>query len=143
MGSMGTTIELRLPSELGYEKLAIALAAAVAAKMGFSQDRIADLKTAVGEACTNAIVHGNRSDSRMTVLVVMTIEPDRLSVDVVDRGAAPIPQEVPAPCIARMVTGEARSGGLGMFLIRSLVDEVEISREPDGANQLRMVIHLR
>ena len=47
-------IQLHIPSELGYEKVAMAAAATLATKIGFSQDRIEDLKTAVGEACINA-----------------------------------------------------------------------------------------
>jgi hypothetical protein len=52
--------ELRLPSRLGFEKVAMNTAASVAQIMGFSDDRVNDLKTAVAEACINAIEHGNR-----------------------------------------------------------------------------------
>ena len=55
-----TSVEVRLPSRLGYEKVAMSTAAAVAKLMGFREDRIEDLKTAVAEACINAIEHGNR-----------------------------------------------------------------------------------
>jgi len=140
--SASKTIELKLPSELGNERLAIALAEAVATRMGFTSDRVDDLKTAVAEACVNAIEHGNRQDENVKVLVLLTVEPTRLAVDVVDQGEEPIPADRPVPSIEQMVDGKTPSGGFGMFLIRSLMDEVEISREPDGGNQLRMVIHL-
>lgn len=136
------TIELRLPSELGKEKLAIALVESVAARMGFSPDRVQDLKTAVGEACINAIEHGNQCDSRMLVYIQLAIEPTQLSIRVVDQGKEPIPFTRPRPSIQRMVDGEAPSGGFGIFLIQNLMDEVEICREPGGKNQLRMVLHL-
>ncbi len=55
-----TTVEVRLPSRLGYEKVAMSTAAAVAKLMGFREDRVEDLKTAVAEACINAMEHGNR-----------------------------------------------------------------------------------
>ncbi len=42
-----TTVEVRLPSRLGYEKVAMSTAAAVAKLMGFREDRVEDLKTAV------------------------------------------------------------------------------------------------
>ena len=54
-----TSVEVRLPSQLGYEKVAMSTAAAVAKLMGFREDRVEDLKTAVAEACINAIEHGN------------------------------------------------------------------------------------
>ena len=56
------TVELKIPSELGYEKVAMAAAGSVAKKMGFTADRVDDLKTAVSEACINAIEHGHLKD---------------------------------------------------------------------------------
>ena len=48
-------VELWIPSELGYEKMAMKLAAAVAQQMGFPPERVEDLETAVSEACLNAM----------------------------------------------------------------------------------------
>ena len=59
-----TSVEVRLPSQLGYEKVAMSTAAAVAKLMGFREDRVEDLKTAVAEACINAIEHGNIIERR-------------------------------------------------------------------------------
>lgn len=56
-------IELAIPSRLGLERVAIDAAASVAQLMGFSEDRIEDLKTAVDEACLNAIEHGNQQNA--------------------------------------------------------------------------------
>ncbi len=56
-----TTVEVRLPSRLGFEKVAMSTAASVAKLMGFREERIDDLKTAIAEACAqHAIEHGNR-----------------------------------------------------------------------------------
>lgn len=60
--------ELRLPTRLGVEKVAMSTAASVAGIMGFSADRVEDLKTAVAEACINAIEHGNKLDDRLGVV---------------------------------------------------------------------------
>ena len=51
----GTAVEVKLPSRLGFEKVAMGTAASVAKLMGFPDDRIEDLKTALAEACINAI----------------------------------------------------------------------------------------
>lgn len=53
---------------LGVEKVAMSTAASVAGIMGFSADRVEDLKTAVAEACINAIEHGNKLDDRLGVV---------------------------------------------------------------------------
>ena len=53
---------MHIPNILGSEKEAIREAASIARKMGFSDDRVEDLKTAISEACINAIEHGNKFD---------------------------------------------------------------------------------
>jgi serine/threonine-protein kinase RsbW len=45
-----TNVEVRLPSRMGFEKVAMSTAASVAKLMGFRDDRVEDLKTAVAEA---------------------------------------------------------------------------------------------
>lgn len=128
-------ISLYLPSVLGYEKIARGAAEALAEEMEFSPERIEDLKTAVAEACMNAIEHGNNLERAINVTVVMTITPDKLEVRVADVGRQPVPDELPAP-------GSGDMRGWGMFLIKSLVDEMEITRLPDGGNQIRMALYL-
>ena len=69
-----SSIELRLPSRLGYEKVAMNTAASVARLMGFSEERVDDLKTAVAEACINAMEHGNKLDESLSVGVVLSMD---------------------------------------------------------------------
>lgn len=129
-------VEIFLPSTLGYEKVARNAAAAVAEEMGFSTDRIEDLKTAVAEACMNAIEHGNQEDKTTSVAVLLTAAPEHLQITVADEGLTPLPDEFPMP------GGTDGNGGWGMFFIEQLVDEVEVTRLPKGGNQVRMVIYL-
>ena len=81
-----TTVEVRLPSRMGFEKVAMSTAAAVAKLMGFREDRVEDLKTAVAEACINAIEHGNRLNEKLSVGVVLAVGPDELEIKVIDAG---------------------------------------------------------
>jgi serine/threonine-protein kinase RsbW len=134
------TTELRLPSRLGFEKVAMNTAASVARLMGFAGDRVEDLKTAVAEACINAIEHGNQLDESLSVLVVLAMDDNTLEVKVVDRGAG-VRKKVAAPDIGRKVRGEEEARGLGMFLIESLVDEAEWVKKRTGS-YARLAIHL-
>ena len=138
------TVELKIPSELGYEKLAMKLAAAVAERMGFTPERIEDLKTAVSEACLNAIRHGNLLDMTTKVLVVLTIKDTKLAIDVKDEGrGGPPPQEIEEPDIGKQMAGLQAPGGLGLFIIQHLMDEAEfVESEAGGGHHFRMVIHL-
>jgi serine/threonine-protein kinase RsbW len=136
------TTELRLPSRLGFEKVAMSTAATVAELMGFSEERIEDLKTAVAEACINAIEHGNRLDASQTILVILSIGESTLEVKVVDRGFGAGKTSVQRPNVDRKISGEEEARGMGMFLIQSLVDEAEWVSDKRGGSYARLAIHL-
>jgi serine/threonine-protein kinase RsbW len=137
-----TTVEVRLPTRLGYEKVAMSTASAVAKLMGFPEDRIEDLKTAVAEACINAIEHGNRLNEKLSVDVVLQAGDDALEVKVIDDGSGI--KKVPAkPDIDRKMHGEEDPRGMGMFLIQALVDEAEWVSGRDGkSSYVRLRIKL-
>ena len=135
-------VEVRLPSRLGYEKVAMSTAASVAKLMGFREDRIEDLKTAVAEACINAIEHGNRLNEGLSVGVVLSAGEDSLEVKVIDdgKGLKALP---PKPDIDRKIHGEEDPRGMGMFLIQALVDEAEWVAGANGkSSYVRLVIRL-
>lgn len=136
------TTELRLPSRLGFEKVAMSTAATVAELMGFSEERIEDLKTAVAEACINAIEHGNRLDASQTILVILSIGESTLEVKVVDHGSGAGKTSVQRPNVDRKISGEEEARGMGMFLIQSLVDEAEWVSDKRGGSYARLAIHL-
>jgi serine/threonine-protein kinase RsbW len=139
------TIELKIPSEHGYEKMAMQVAAELAEMMGFTRERTEDVCTAVSEACINAMEHGNGLDGDTKVFVVMTAGEERLAIDVIDQGHSdPPPSEITAPDLEAQFEGRLPPGGMGLFVIKSLVDEAEFV-EPDlgVGNQFRMVIHLQ
>ena len=142
-GFVERVIELRLPSRLGYEKVAMDTAASLARRMGFTNDRVEALRTAVAEAVTNAIEHGNAQDLDTKVSVALTLRHDELVVDVADQGLQPLPSEktTAKPRIEDAI-GKADKGGWGIWLIRELMDEVQFTTNPGGGNQIRMVIHL-
>src|ERR1700685_4220371 len=96
---------LSLPSKLGHEKVAMSTAASMAALMGFSEDRIEDLKTAVAEACINAIEHGNQLDNGLSVGVVLSTSDDELVVKVIDDGTG-VRNAPHAPDIDRKMHGD-------------------------------------
>ncbi|NJK78728.1 MAG: ATP-binding protein [Chloroflexaceae bacterium] len=136
-------IELRLPSRLGYERVAMDAASSLARRMGFEGDRIAALKTAVSEAVTNAIEHGNQHNETMKVVVLLTVRDDELIVSVTDQGSKSIDEAYVSrvPNISEAMQKDDK-GGWGIWLIRELMDEVEFTKAPGGGNQVRMVIHL-
>jgi serine/threonine-protein kinase RsbW len=128
-------ITLRLPSKLGYEKVAMASVAVVAKRMGFLPDRIDDIKSAVAEACINAIEHGNALDGRVPVTVDLNMQSNCLEITVSDTGRNAMPAVLPPP-------GEsACNRGWGLYLIQGLVDEFCIRQTPKGGNTICLRIN--
>jgi serine/threonine-protein kinase RsbW len=138
----GTAVEVRLPSRLGFEKVAMGTAASVAKLMGFPDDRIEDLKTALAEACINAIEHGNHLNDNLCVGVILSASEEALEVKVMDNGSG-ITKTPSKPDIDRKMRGEEDARGMGMFLIQSLVDEAEwVKGSPGNGSYVRLVIKL-
>ena len=134
--------ELRLPTRLGFEKVAMSTAASVAEIMGFSSDRVEDLKTAVAEACINAIEHGNQLNELLGVVVTLSMGEVSLEVKIHDHGPG-VRNEMHVPDMDRKMLGQEDPRGMGMFLIQALVDEVEYVTElAGGGSYARLVIHL-
>ena len=141
-------IELRIPSLLGAEKIAMERAVLEAKKLGFSNDRIEDLKTAVSEACTNAIEHGNKCDEQTTVSVTLAPTDSSLKVTVEDNGEWSEEEFRKAMERNPVLTGcpqnrLIKKRGWGIFLIKNLVNEVSYEPKEEGGNQLTMIINLK
>ena len=135
------SIEISLPNQLGYERIAMACSASFAKMLGFSPERIEDLKTIVAEAAINAMQHGNkeRPDARVTVL--MSFKDDTIHVAVKDEGEG-VKEILPDPDIDRIINNLDPPIGFGTFLIRELADRVEFDKTADGASIVKMAIKL-
>jgi serine/threonine-protein kinase RsbW len=130
---VGEIVELEIPARAEFVALARLVVSAIASSESTLPDeRIDDLKLAVSEACTNAIeAYGPvRSDER--VLLRCSADGAAVEVSVQDRGGGFDPAELPDH---PPVTDPDRlkfERGLGIPLIRALVDEVEFSSSGDG-----------
>jgi serine/threonine-protein kinase RsbW len=135
------TVEVSLPNKLGYERIAMECSASFAKIVGFVPERIQDLKTAVAEACLNAMEHGNKCHPDKRVIVTMNYEADVFSVTVVDEGEGL--EELPGePDIEEKILNLQTPRGLGIFLIKQLVDQVEFNKMSNEGHMVRMEIKL-
>lgn len=135
------TVELRIPCELRYEKVAMSSAATVARQLGLPPSRIEDVKTVVGEVCINAIEHGGRRGPADDIRVRFTLEPARLRIDVRDSGTGFNPAEVAVPRIEDKLEGQ-NPRGWGLFIIRSLVDDLLIKESCEHGNEVTLYIRM-
>jgi len=138
------TIEINLPNELGYERIAMACSASFAKIVGFSPERIEDLKTAVSEACINAMEHGNKNDPDARVFITMHYDDHIFTVSVMDQGKGMGNSNKPLeePDIEKKILNLQTPRGLGVFLIKQLVDQVEFNQSTDEGHMVRMVFRI-
>ncbi len=137
------TIKLSLPSELGYEKLVRHTISWLANRLQLPSSRMADMQTAVSEACINAIEHGNQALSRLRVKVTLTVTAEYFEAVVADQAAAPFrPPAAPPATIQDKIAGVAPARGMGLMLIEGLVDECGfLAEEPGFGNRFRLRIY--
>ncbi len=137
---MKQLLELHLPNILGAEKEAIKKAVTIAEKMGFARDRIEDLKTALAEACINAIEHGNKFDQNKKVRVTLAANDKSLEVIVHDEGDGIDPKKIPTKRIRD--DGFPCRRGYGVFLMSNLMNEFYFEKNPGKGNNVKMLMHL-
>ncbi|MGQ0737110.1 MAG: ATP-binding protein [Acidobacteriota bacterium] len=108
--------------------------------VGLDEDSLHWVSVAVRESVVNAIKHGNRNDASKRVAVEFTPEPadepEQLTIRVQDEGEGFDPEELADPLAPENLL---KSSGRGIFLIRSFMDEVEVSRRKERGMQIRMV----
>jgi anti-sigma regulatory factor (Ser/Thr protein kinase) len=129
----GTVVaDFALPSETGNERLAMAQVAEAVSGCGLSTRRLEALKTAVAEATMNAMEHGNRNDPEVPVLVRVTVVPGAVRIAITDQGGAAAEAAAASPAVPDLdakLAGLQSPRGWGLFLIRSMVDELSVVTE--------------
>ena len=136
------TVNVILPNEMGYERVAMACSASFAKIFGLAPERIEDLKTIVGEAAINAMQHGNKGRPNARVSVTLAYEDDAINIWVMDEGDGII-NLLPDPNIERIIDNLDPPIGFGTFFIRQLADQVEFNETTDQGLALKMVIKIK
>lgn len=134
-----------LASVPGNERIALARVAESVAGLGLSPARLDKLKTAVAEATMNAIEHGNDSRPELPVSVEVFQSGTEVTVTITDLGGQGddgVPEDsAEPPDLDRKLGGEQRVGGWGLFLIRHMVDAMEITNQ-DERHTVRLTIRI-
>lgn len=125
-------IEMRLPASAEYVSLIRLTLSGVFTRAGASYDDIEDAKIAVSEAVTNAVKHAYKgSDDVGSINLCFEIFPDKIKIIISDQGESFDYEEAKAqlgPYQYNENIDFLREGGLGLFLIESLMDEVTVDK---------------
>lgn len=103
---------------------------------------ISKLELAVDEACANVIEHAYGHDISKDVIIRATFDDSEVRVSVIDTGRGFDPTKVDPPTLEQLIT-QRKSGGLGIRLIKSLMDEVSYEIVPGQKNELHMSKKIR
>jgi serine/threonine-protein kinase RsbW len=110
----------------------------LAAEAGLSEDERFHVTMAVREAAVNAVLHGNEYDSTREIAVGLENTGKSLVFTIADEGKGFNPESLPDPLAPENLL---RGTGRGIFLIRSLMDEVHF-RQLHPGTELTLVKHL-
>ncbi len=130
--------EMRLTflSRSANESFARAAVAAFAAQLDPAVDELADLRTAVSEAVTNAIVHAYPQELGSITLTVKLYENGCIQVQVRDRGCG-IP-DVDRAMEPLFTTGGEDRSGLGFSVMESFTDRLRVRSKPGKGTTVTM-----
>jgi serine/threonine-protein kinase RsbW len=129
----GSAIRLTIPAKAEYITLGRLALTGLSRLRDLPQETLADLKLALTEACSNSVRHAYPGREGL-VEIIYDLQPDRLVIEVADDGEGFEP--------AGDATGgdELVEGGLGISIIRSVADELEIGARSNGrGSRLRFV----
>ena len=123
-----------LASVPGNERVALDQVAASVAALNLAPDRLNRLKTAVAEATMNAIEHGNGGRPDLAVGIEVFQSDAEVVVTITDHGGREgggwsMRAQAEVPDLARKLEGQQGPGGWGLFLIRHMVDAMDVTTE--------------
>jgi serine/threonine-protein kinase RsbW len=122
-------VEMKIPAKPEYVGVIRLTISGIASRMGYTYEEIEDIKIAVSEACTNAVQHAYPDEESGEVIVGFGIYEDKLETMVADSGKSfnflQTKNEL-GPYTESSTVDQLSEGGLGLYLIETLMDEVRV-----------------
>lgn len=106
--------------------------------VGFSDEEIGNIILAVDEACTNIIKHAYHYATDKEIEISIVQDPHSFEVRIYDTGNSFDPSSIKTPNLQEHL-GHKRRGGLGVYLMKRLMDKVEFNFQPGKRNEVRLI----
>ena len=111
----------------------------IARKGGFDEKAVYNIQLATDEAASNIIEHAYEGVKNGVLELSCGMRGDTLTIVLVDHGETFDPSEIPMPDLKADLS-DRKIGGLGIFLMRKLMDEVRYESHPEkNSNILTMI----
>jgi serine/threonine-protein kinase RsbW len=138
---MEADFEMRVPSSTENLAMIRQFVGDIGERAGMEPKEVGKLQLAVDEACANVIEHAYSMDGTKRVSIRATFDQNAVEIDVIDTGKAFDPSSVKPIALEELIARKS-PGGLGLRLIKTLMDEVHYHMIPGQKNELRMVKRL-
>jgi serine/threonine-protein kinase RsbW len=106
-----------------------------ASAAGLSKEDIENIMLAVDEACTNIIKHAYKSYNDGEIVINLEFNAQKILISIIDYGNTFNPDSVPDPDLQKYYKN-GRVGGLGMYLMKTLMDDVKYISVPGEYNKV-------
>lgn len=130
-------MKLEIPSKSQNESFARVVVAAFASQLDPTIEELSDVKTAVSEAVTNAIIHGYENKSGV-VVIKCRIDGRRLTVEVIDSGLGIENVELARQPLYTSKPELERSG-MGFTVMETFMDLLEVESIPGEGTRVKMI----
>jgi anti-sigma regulatory factor (Ser/Thr protein kinase) len=140
-GARRTLAELSVPSEPGNERRALEEVAGAVEGLELPERTLERLKTAVAEATMNAMEHGNHYRAEAPVVIEVSASEAELYVKITDEGSGPPAFDSETPDLEAKLEGVQTPRGWGLFLIKSMVDEMNVTGD-EHHHTVELILHL-
>lgn len=128
-------VEVTLESKIENVDLGEEMARQIAEAAGFSEDEQYRISMSVRECLINAHKHGNRGDVSKKVQLNLTVDTERLVVQVSDQGQGFRLDQIPDPLSNENLL---KSSGRGLFLVRCFMDDLQVEQSDAGGSLVTM-----
>lgn len=123
--------EFEVASKAGNERAVMDRVADLVRPLGIEGRKLERLKTAVSETAMNAIEHGNELREELPVAVRVHSADGKVLVSITDLGGRKAIPEAEMPDLEAKLAGLQKARGWGVFLIKKMVDEMNVSTDGD------------
>ena len=136
--------EFKIPNETSHLATVREAVREVVAESSFPKGELNRLMLAVDESVTNIMEHAYENDleGEMFIGITLSATGSEFVARIRDWGSPFDPTQIPAPNLSEHVKN-GRRHGLGIFLVRRIMDEVTYTSSPDGCNELRLAKRVR
>lgn len=137
------SICLKIPAQAEYIDIVRLTLYGAATRMGFGYEDIEDMKVAVSEACNNAVLHAYEGRERGTISIRFDLEEELIRVVIRDEGVSFDAADLSglASSLHDQDLSELKEGGLGIYLMQALMDDVQV--KSGGGTEVSLIKRLK